>query len=224
MRTVWLAAAACFLLLAGCVSPPSAAPAPPSAAAGRAADDVVVVAVIDSGFNPYHWDFLAQRMPQAGNGDPSDDLPLDQDPATWLPGHPGAAAFTSYGPLRLGLDGRNRTAVPQDLHDRDRAAWSEVEQSDPEGSINLRWVPGTKVVGFVNFENPQSDDGFSPDSHGVGTTSVSVGNVHGACPSCLLVFVNGLSDEAVTWVAQQDWIDVQTNSWGYSTLLFDKMW
>jgi hypothetical protein len=43
-------------------------------AATRQGDDVTVIAVIDSGITPYHWDFLASKMPGASK------LPLDSPP------------------------------------------------------------------------------------------------------------------------------------------------
>jgi hypothetical protein len=65
------------------------------AAAVRApgAGDATVIAVLDSGMSPYHWDFLASKMPQARNKDRSDDLPLDVSPDKWLPGFPSAKSF-----------------------------------------------------------------------------------------------------------------------------------
>lgn len=182
--------------------------------------DVTVVAILDSGFNPYHWDFSAEHMPQHMNEDPSDDLPLDEDPATWLPGHPGADAFASYQRMELTLAPENPEAVPEQLYNTDADAWSAVQEGSPS-NVHMNWIPGTKVVGFVDFTG---NGGFATGSHGVGTTGVSVGNLHGTCPSCVFVFVNGYSDEAVSWVAEQDWIDVQTNSWGYSTVLLEKVW
>lgn len=199
-------------LLSGCASteaPPSAEPVP--VVDGRG--DAVVIAVVDSGFNPYHWDFLAAHMPQHLNDDPSDDLPLDQDPAEWLPGHPGADAFASYGRLDLTLTPDDSDAVPDELHDKDAKAWDTVQQSAGD-DIHLRWIPGTKVIGAVTFS---ATDGYASGSHGVGSSSVSVGNLYGSCPHCLLVFVHGTQEQANEWVAKQDWIDAQTNSWGISS-------
>lgn len=202
------------LALAGCNSLPGPDPAPASVSTDPATGDVVVLAVVDSGFDPYHFDFLASQMPQHLNEDPADDLPLDRDPAEWVPGHPGADAFASYASLDLSLS-EDPDAVPADLHAKDAKAWDTV-QSSGDGQIHMRWIPGTKVIGAVTFN---SGDGFSPNSHGVGTSSVSVGNIHGSCPHCLLVFVDGTQEQANRWVEQQDWIDAQTNSWGFSTTL-----
>lgn len=221
MRILFALLVVSALVLSGCSDPRPAPPAdgPRDAEDGRG--DVTVVAILDGGFDPYHWDFLAQHMPQHQNDDPADDLPLDQDPATWIPGHPGAAAFASHEALRLNLTPDDERAVPQDLHDADQAAWDTVARSIPFGDIHMKWIPGTKVVGFVDFAG---NGGFATESHGVGTTSVSVGNLHGTCPSCVFVFVNGYSDAAVSWVATQPWIDAQSNSWGYSTVATEKMY
>ncbi len=197
-------------------------------------DDVVVVAVIDSNFNPYHRDYLADFLPQHLNDNPADDLPLDQDPATWLPGHPGAAAFASYQALNLSLDATDANASSTALHARDQAEWDKVAYSQGalNEQVNMYWIPGTKVIGHVAFPAPINDasapaesflfrssgpvDTWRSGSHGNGSASVSVGNLHGSCARCLLVFVHGTAEEANQWVAKQDWIDLQTNSWGKS--------
>lgn len=199
--------------LAGCLGGTEGGPTPGAADAGSAADDVVVVAVIDSGFNPYHWDFQADLMPQALDEDPSNDLPLDQDPSTWVPGFPAPSTFAGYEKLDLTETSGHPDFVPDKLHDDDASQWQKVKQSTPD-AIHLSWIPGTKVIGAVTFD---ATDGYASGSHGVGTSSVSVGNLHGSCPHCLLVFVNGLGEDANRWVESQDWIDLQTNSWGFSS-------
>lgn len=221
------------------VTPPVTTPppvAPPPVAlppAAKAADDVVVIAVIDSNINPYHWDYLAAKMPQALNDDPSDDLPLDQDPASWLPGHPGAAAFKSYQALNLSLTPEDDKASTAALAAKDAAEWGKVVYSEGTGNdqVSMYWIPGTKIIGHVAFSPASLGDPtttyvlgpatgpvntFAVTSHGIGTSSVSTGNIHGSCPNCLLVYVHGTSEQANEWVAKQDWIDLQTNSWGLS--------
>ncbi len=222
------------------VTPPATPPAtPPSAplpSAAKAADDVVVLAVIDSSINPYHWDYLAAKMPQAGT---ADALPLDQDPATWLPGHPGAAAFKSYQALNLTIDPSNAAADTAALAVTDAAQWAKISYSEgtSNADVNMVWFPGTKIIGHVAFPGALIGDPatslllgsssgpvntFATDSHGIGTSSVSGGNIHGACPSCLIVYVHGTSEQANEWVQQQDWIDLQTNSWGISAVNRDR--
>ncbi|MEK6975569.1 MAG: S8/S53 family peptidase [Candidatus Thermoplasmatota archaeon] len=201
-----------FAFLSGCLAGTGDQGDDSPIAADPGVGDAVVVAVVDSGFNPYHFDFRASLMPQQTNEDLADDLPLDQDPATWLPGHPGADAFASYGRLDLTLPDDPKS-VPNDLHTQDAKQWETVQGSG-DGQVHMRWIPGTKVIGAVTFN---SGDGYASGSHGVGTSSVSVGNLHGSCPHCLLVFVDGTQEQANRWVEQQDWIDLQTNSWGFST-------
>jgi hypothetical protein len=191
-------------------------------------DDVTVVAVIDSGFSPYHQDFLASRVPTEVRG-----LPLTKAPDTWLPGFPKRTAFSSYAPLALSLDGADGTSMDR-LHTQDKAAWASVQGSGTAG-VNYRWIPGTKVIGALAF-GPEAGDalqdrelsgaaptiyGTGGKEHGMGTSSVAVGNVHGACPSCLLVFIQytdqASAERALTWVHRQPWIDVVTNSYGFSS-------
>ena len=197
------------------------------------ADDVVVVAVIDSGINPYHWDYLASKMPQALDANPHNDLPLDTDPATWLKGHPGADAFASYTALNLTLEESDGTQSSSALHAADSGEWAKVRYSTGtlNEQVNMYWVPGTKIIGHVAFngalvgdpatraiigESTGAIDTWAYDSHGIGTSTVAVGNIHGSCPECVLVYVHGTSEAANQWVAKQDWIDLQSNSWGLS--------
>ena len=197
------------------------------------ADDVVVVAVIDSGINPYHWDYLASKMPQALDANPDNDLPLNTDPATWIKGHPGADAFASYTALDLTLEENDGTQSSSALHAADADEWAKVRYSTGtlNEQVNMYWVPGTKIVGHVAFsgalvgdpatraiigESTGPIDTWAYDSHGIGTSTVAVGNIHGSCPECVLVYVHGTSEAANQWVAKQDWIDLQSNSWGLS--------
>lgn len=246
LRIAPLLALASTLLLAACdspsaplaggpppVQPPPVIVDPPPVI--RAEDDVVVIAVIDSNINPYHWDYSAAKMPQALDSDPTNDLPLDRDPATWLPGHPGAAVFKSYQALNLTLDNSDATRSTQALHDLDTAEWAKVSFSEGSGNeqVHYYWIPGTKIIGHVAFSGglildpvlgpvvgaeTGPVDTFAVDSHGIGTSSVSAGNLHGTCPNCLLVYVHGTAEQANEWVSKQDWIDLQTNSWGASVL------
>ena len=194
-----------------------------SSKAGAAGGDVTVVAVLDYGLNPYHWDFLASKMPQALDRDPSNDLPLDSAPDRWLRGFPSPKAFDSMTALNLTLEEKDKDApIPGnpdgDNMDIDADEWEKVKGSS-DGKINYAWIPGTKVIGAVDFA--PGDRLFGDTiSHGVGTTSVSVGNIHGTCPECLLVFVDiGPSTEtaeaAFKWATSQPWIDVITNSYGH---------
>ena len=204
-------------------------------------DDVVVIAVVDSSINPYHWDYVGRYMPQHQNETTADDLPLDQDPATWLAGHPGAAAFNRYEAVNVTLELDDPSASTADLHAADATEWAKIEYSTGtmNQDVNMYWFPGTKIIGHVAFgpgyigdpvtgavigESSGPVDTFAASSHGIGSSSVSAGNLHGSCSRCLLVYVHGTSEQANEWIARQDWIDLQTNSWGYSLTVRDRIY
>jgi hypothetical protein len=188
-------------------------------------DDAVVVAVIDSGFSPYHWDFAASKMPQAVNKEPSDDLPLDQAPHEWLPGFPNPNEFVSYKPLKLSLDDKNSAATLAGQAAKDPTKWQKVQPSEGK-KINYYWMPGTKVIGAVDFAGSKINGESS--EHGMGTTSSSVGNIHGTCPECLLVFLTLGSQQqgeaAIDWAMKQPWIDVISNSYGFALAYRDRIY
>ena len=139
------------------------------------------------------WDHLAAHMPQANNDDPSDDLPLGTDPALWVPGYANATGVSGRDALNLTLTPDDEDKSADALHEKDAKEWEKVKTSTA-GKVHLSWIPGTKVIGHVTFG---SGDGYSAGSHGVGSASVSTGNFHGTCPHCLLVFVDGTTEEAV---------------------------
>ncbi len=197
-------------------------------------DGIVVVAVVDGGFNPYHLDMVGSMMPQHLDNDRSNDLPLHQAPHQWVPGFPDPGAFASYTALDLDFayafdpQNINTSLRSESLYADDQAEWDKVQGRSSASNAHYHYIPNSKVIGFVNTGG---GNGFAASSHGVGTSTVSVGNIHGSCPECLLVFVNnggGLTVEekeaANNWILQQDWIDVQTNSYGYSTTLRDRMY
>jgi hypothetical protein len=210
----------------------SAGARPATAPAGT---DAVVVAVIDSGISPYHWDFLASRMPQALNSDPSDDLPLNTSPDKWLKGFPSPKTFTSFQGLKLSLPETDETAKLADLRKKDDAQWKKVKHSGP-ASLNYYWFPGTKVIGGISFDyeeklasaidqNPAEGYTYEPvygTGHGLGTSSVSTGNFHGTCPECLIVHITAgdtaATERALAWAESQPWIDVVSNSYGLQTV------
>ena len=209
--------------------PPAAAPAAPAAPARTEGgiDDAVVVAVIDGGFNPYHFDNLASKMPQHLNATTADDLPLDRPFTEWLPGYDaGTAAFKSFEPLKLSLS-TDPEADPTALHGTDEAEWSKVKETPDAGNVSGVWFPGTKVIGAVDFGNASLWGGGVSD-HGVGTTSSSVGNIHGTCPECLLFFIDYgdavQGEKAIDWAMSQPWIDVISNSYGFSLATRDRIY
>lgn len=210
------------LLLA--VPPAGAQEAPPR----TGGDDATVIAVIDSGFSPYHWDFLASKMPQAQDADPTNDLPLTEPPDTWLPGFPDPGTFASYNRFDLTLEETNPNRPIPSLRAADAAQWETVQRSSPE-SVHYYWFPGTKIIGGLSFspnENHRIEAGSG--SHGHGVSSVSVGNMFGTCPECLLVFLQHGSREggeaAIDWAMSQPWIDAITNSYGFSLVFRDRFY
>jgi hypothetical protein len=171
------------------------------------------VAVIDSGFSPYHQDFLAERMPAGARP------PLSTAPDRWLPGFPKPTDFASYDSLDLTLDGTDGTVMTEQFA-RDQAEWEAVEPSSAE-EVHYRWVRGTKAIGALTFGGTGTSlFGTGGGEHGMGSASSAVGNLHGTCPQCLLVFVEytdqASAEAALTWVHQQPWIDAVTNSYGFS--------
>ena len=185
------------------------------------------MAVLDFNFIPYHWDFNARKMPQHRDQVASNDLPLNQAPHTWLPGFPSPGAFDTYDSLDLTLEQKNPKAPMATNMALDRPKWAGIKPSNKD-SVNYYWMPGTKVIGAVDFGTSKILG--VPGDHGQGTTSSSVGNLHGTCPECLLLFVNlqGASnaaiEQAIEWAMDQPWIDVITNSYGLSTGLRDRLY
>jgi hypothetical protein len=182
--------------------------------------DVTVVAVVDGGLNPYHWDWLGAKMPQHLDDDPSNDVPLALAPHEWIPGFPGQGAFASYEGMHLTLDAADPDRDTAELIDQDGDQWDKLAQSGPDG-VHFRYLPGTKVVGLVNF---QSSFSISSGAHGARAASVSAGNMYGTCPECVLVFVNNQGEAGMDWVMSQPWIDAVSNSYGFSQINRDRLY
>lgn len=190
----------------------------------RGPGDATVVAVIDNAFTPYHWDFLASKMPQHNDRDASNDLPLGSAPDKWLPGFPSPKGFASYRSLDLTFsDEEHAQIAPLDAGDKPK--WDEVKQST-DTELNYYWIPETKVIGAVDFSGNQIHG--PSGSHGTGTSSSAVGNLHGTCPECLVVLISygdRLSGEAaLNWAMDQPWIDVISNSYGFSLAERDRIY
>ncbi|HVF52604.1 MAG TPA: S8/S53 family peptidase [Actinomycetota bacterium] len=192
---------------------------PPDRSTDSGIGDATVVAILDEAFPPYHWDYVASKMPQARDDNAANDLPLTTAPDRWLPGFPDPASFKSYRPLELSLEERDALAPLPPLIEQDRKVWRSVEKSTPN-RLNYYWMPGTKVIGAMHFGGTKIvADSFS---HGTGTTSAAVGNVHGTCPECLLLFISignaESAERAISWALDQPWIDVVSNSYGHSNI------
>ena len=194
-----------------------------AAAPVRGADDAVVVAVIDGSFTPYHWDFVASRMPQHLNRDPSDNIPLKQPPHTYLPGFPKPSKFARYAPLPLTLSPNDEDLSPAELDQEDAALWEDFGVSKRE-AVDYRWIPDSKIIGALSFGGESRAPGTrfhaASNAHGMGTSSVSIGNLYGTCPECLVVMIQysdaASGEEAIQWAQDQPWIDLITNSYGFS--------
>ena len=197
---------------------PAAPAAPPRVEGGI--DDAVVIAVLDGGVNPYHWDFLASKMPQSTNAVPGDELPLNRPATEWLPGFADAAkGFAEFERLDLSLNATDPEADAAGLYDGDAPQWGKVKESD-DSTLNGYWFPGTKVIGALSFSEGE-DLWMGTGAHGVGTTSSVVGNLHGTCPECLLFFIDygdtaEEAEQAIEWAEAQPWIDVISNSYGHA--------
>lgn len=191
------------LLLAGCATPLLPGAEVDAASGGAVAfGPQAVVAFIDAGINPYHVAFR-------------DDSPRAYaHPSTYLPGYPTDAVA-----VNLTFDAEDlRSAIEADC-----AEWAGMEAGV------LYWFPGTRVVGatyllseWYPFENAPYKCGLDEEayperifggSHGTMVASRGAGNEYGACPSCLVVMVQGY-DQGVKWASEQPWIDAQSNSWG----------
>ncbi|HVM10845.1 MAG TPA: S8/S53 family peptidase [Actinomycetota bacterium] len=216
------------LMLATLLLPPVAATAqePDEPPVRTGADDATVVAVIDSGISPYHWDYLASRMPQATDEDPTNDLPLDAAPHTWLPGFPDPSAFASYNRFDLTLDEVNAGRSITALDSQDSAKWNAVRQSTATAG-HYYWFPQTKIIGGMTFASGGRIRAAA-STHGMGTASVSVGNIFGTCAECLLVFIQYGSvadgERAIEWALRQPWIDLISNSYGFSLVERDRLY
>jgi hypothetical protein len=167
---------------------------------------ITVVGINDSGVNPYHLEFSAQTYP-----DP-DVLALTNNftrhPSEYIPGYPADAQAI---PITLG-----QGYWPA----KDAGLWDLKDATHPTGLEygKLYWIPGTKIVGAtqpgpLSCSNCESGSHvvIDDDGHGSGSSSVSVGNRYGYCPTCLLVIEKGLNAGPA---AGYPWIDIQSNSWG----------
>jgi len=228
LRVAVVTLAVAAALLPATARPTAASASPSATLASGGPGDATVVAVLDTGLVPYHWDFLASKMPQAQNSNPSDDLPLHRPAHEWLPGFPNPAReFKSFDRLDLTLDAKNEMTPIASLDEADKKVWESVKQSTPD-KLRAYWMPGTKVIGALTL-HPSTKIHSKPDAHGVGTTSSSVGNLHGTCPECLLFYIETGPDRvqneaAINWAMSQPWIDAISNSYGYSLLVRDRVY
>jgi hypothetical protein len=221
LRLTALAVALATAVALLAVGAPATAQEEPAIGAG----DAVVIAVVDSGFSPYHLNWRASGMPEGTDPALVEHLEAGDDPATWLPGYVRTPDVASSGSIDLTLPD-DPDAVVEELEDAD-----DVHEQLPlsrRGEVHIRSLAGTKIIGAVDFAG--GTDGFfgSNTSHGNGTSSVAAGNIHGSCPECLVVLVRYGSgaemESASDWAMSQPWIDVVTNSFGFSTVQRDRIY
>lgn len=166
---------------------------------------LTIVGVIDGGFSPYHYDFLGHRHPFNLDADSSNNIDFSSDPATYIEGYPTTT------PLAITIP-TSPTQNVSGLRTADNSEWAKLQLSTAS-NVKIYRFPGTKIIGAVNFSGSFYG---SNDSHGTRSAASAAGNVHGTCPECLFVLINGSTTQALAWASQQPWIDVLTNSYGHS--------
>jgi len=182
-----------------------------------------VVALIDTGINPYAPAFRDTSQL------------AKQHPSTYIPGYPKDAKA-----LRLSLDASSMSKALK----KDAGVWESVLPRQ------LYWIPGTKIIGAISMGAggrscnrevqgqqvpllPPPAGGqvnVGPDcpertilddvGHGTMTASRAAGSPRSLAPGARIVAIEGLGEQSSRWAAQQSWIDIQSNSWGYLTGLF----
>lgn len=187
------------------------------AQARRVDGPVSVIAMIDSGVNPYSPAFRDRSA-----------LAF-RHPSTYIEGYPRDARA-----LHLTLNTRTLAEALA----ADRRIWARVQPN------TLYWIPGTKIIGAISLgsggvrcpfrrggisiafpppagavQGPCEEERTILDDHGHGTSTASraAGTPHSLAPGARLVIVEGLGVASSRWAADQSWIDVQSNSWGFLT-------
>ena len=185
---------------------------------------VTVIAMSDSGINPYHEAFSAATYP-----DP-EVLRLTQGftrhPSEYLPGYPTtsvAAPITTNGGYYPEDDMWifHREILEEPIPDcADLGIVAEATMSEAHiAPGQMYWFPGTKIIGAVSSNGYGPDDCPDPDlildndGHGTGSASVATGNRYGYCPTCLIVMVEGLTEEVV--FQQFPFAPITSHSHGY---------
>lgn len=174
-----------------------------------------VIAFLEpNGFSPYHLDFVGSEHPWNRTPDPTDDIDFTADPGAYIAGYPSDRAEAV--PLTVPVGNQDITKLRSEV---DAAAWASMEAATSTTAPTLYWFPGTKIVGAIEFEDPNAEietpeeaDDYN-ESHGTKTASVAGGNMHGTCPDCVLVVLSGDMAMAFDWVTAQRWIDVVSGSY-----------
>lgn len=161
-------------------------------------DEFVVVAVVDSGINPYHTEFLGSHYPTNTDSDTGNDVDFNEHPSNYIEGYPEEAVTKN---LTLSLDTSYSDSVSQD-------DWDAVDDK------KLYWLNGTKIIGAYDGDGAFDGDTsiLDEDGHGTASAAVAAGNSVGACERCLIIAVEGTG--GIDWAMSQPWIDFVSNSWG----------
>lgn len=164
--------------------------------------------VVDGGFSPYHFDFLGHQHPWNLDSDATNNFDAFADPATYITGYPGST------PINITIPTSPTQEVGGLRSGADAGEWAKLQASTAT-NVKMYRFPGTKIIGALNFTT--SSQFYSTNSsHGTRSAASAAGNVHGTCPECLFVLINGTTTAALAWAASQPWIDVVTNSYGHS--------
>lgn len=192
---------------------------PKALPAGGQVRAFTVIAVVDSSFNPYHYDFVGHQHPWNVDGDLSNDVDFTVDPSTYIDGMPAPS------PIAIKIPAFATETVSTYRNGVDASEWNKFKystSSDPK----VNWFPGTKIIGALSFGSSLRVAGVTVtaanfyggnDAHGTRSAASAGGNIHGTCPECLFVLVqDGANNEGLEWAARQPWIDIVTNSYGHS--------
>ena len=150
----------------------------------------VSVAVIDSAINPYHEFFNAGGEPYVA-----------QAPSSVTP-----EVLAAYGIDAAHQIGLTRTGNFEADYAADKArVWDRINKGE------LYWFKGTNIIAasFDPGTRPILPDD-SADTHGVGTSAAVVR----ANPEAIIVFLEGITNDAETFAFTNPQIDIVTTSYG----------
>jgi len=169
---------------------------------------ITLIAMSDSGINPYHEEFSAATYP-----DP-EILRLTNNftrhPSEYIPDFPADAIAAPISTSKGYYPEEDQWIFRRDIIEEGSPQCageiflsSSMTEAHVKGG-NMYWFPGTKIIGAVSPSGgyaaddcPDRDLILDNNGHGTGSASVSTGNRYGYCPTCLIMMVEGLSDEVV---------------------------
>jgi hypothetical protein len=151
----------------------------------------VVVAVIDSGINPYHEFFNRGGEPYR-----------NASPSAVTPDVLAAFGIDAAHQIELTRTGNFAADYAADLP----RVWNNIRPGE------LYWFKGTNIiaVSFAAGTRPILPD-TADDTHGVGTAAAVVR----ANPEAIVLFVEGINDEAERFAFTHPEVDIITTSYGF---------